>query len=177
MTDLSKYADAIFLLAEEESTLETVREDLSTVNTVIENSPEYARILDTPALPKEERLGLIEEAFGGLSEYVKNLLKMLSAAHNAFLFPKLYLAFMKLYNEKLGILEVEAVTAVALSESERAKLSARLREKTGKKISIKNTVDPSILGGVVLRYDSLQLDGSVKTRLEKIEDGLKRVVV
>lgn len=177
MTDLLKYADAIFLLAEEEGMLESVQKELETVNTVLRSNPEYSRILDTPALSKDERLKLIDAAFGTLGEYVQNLLKMLSTSHSTYAFPRLYSAFTKLYNEKKGIVSVEVISAVALTESERSKLKANLERKLCKKVEIINNVDKSILGGIVLRYDSLQLDGSVKTRLDNIERSLKSAAI
>ena len=177
MTDLSKYAEALFLLSEEEGVTDTVREDLATVNLLIKESPDYAKILDTPALFKDERTRLIDEAFGGLNEYVSNVIKMLCVEHNVYAFPRLYADFMRLYNDKLGIVEVEAVSATALTEEQRARIKEKLEKKLSKTVTVSNTVDESILGGLILRYDSLQLDGSIRTRLEKIERGLKSAVI
>ena len=56
-------------------------------------------------------------------------------------------------------------------------MKAKLAKITGKHIIIKNTVDPTILGGVKIRYSGIQLDGSVKTRLDKFEEGLKNTVI
>ena len=177
MTVLTKYAEALFLLSEEEGVTDTVREDLATVNLLIKESPDYAKILDTPALSKDERTRLIDEAFGGLNEYVSNLIKMLCIEHNVYAFPRLYADFMRLYNDKLGIVEVEAISATALTAEQRARIKEKLEKKLSKTVTVSNTVDESILGGLILRYDSLQLDGSVKTRLEKIERGLKSAVI
>ena len=174
---LEKYAQALFSLAEEENVMDKVFSDLCVVSAVLKESPEYAKIIDTPALPKEERLGLIDKAFGGLNEYVVNVLKMLCDGHNAYAFSRLFSEFTKLYNDKLGIVEVEAVSAVALTEGETERLKKALFTKLGKQVSIRNTVDKGILGGLILRYDSLQLDGSVKAGLEKIERGLKDAAV
>ena len=177
MTILTKYAEALFLLSEEEGVTDGVVGDLAIVNSIVKDSPEYAKILDTPALPKEERLRLIDEAFGGLNEYVRNVIKMLSAEHNVYAFPRLFAEFTRLYNDRLGIVEVEAVSAVALTERRKARIKERLEKKLSKTVVIKNTVEKEILGGLILRYDSLQLDGSVKTRLEDIERELKSAAV
>ena len=72
---------------------------------------------------------------------------------------------------------MEAVSAVSLTDGEKERLITTLEAKLSCKVIIKNTVDESILGGLILRYNSLQLDGSVKTRLERIERDLKTVVV
>ena len=151
--------------------------DLLLVNSALADSSEYAKILDTPALSKEERLSLADEAFFGLHEYVVNVVKMLCTSHNLYTFSRLFREFSKLYNEKKGIVEVEAVSAVPLNESEKERLSESLKAKLSATVVIKNVVDESILGGLVIRYNSLQLDGSVKTRLERIERDLKEVVI
>ena len=96
MTDLSKYAEALFSLCEEEGILEAVRADLDCVNRVLLESKDYARILDTPALSKDERHRLATEAFGGLNEYVLNIVKMLSSSHSLYAFDRLYRDFIKL---------------------------------------------------------------------------------
>ena len=177
MTDLSKYAEALFALCEEEGILDAVRTDLECVNSALLESKDYARILDTPALSKEQRHRLADETFGSLNEYVVNIVKMLCSSHSFYAFDRLYRVFMKLYNNKLGITEVEAVSAVSLTEAEKERLISALEAKLSSKVVIKNTVDESILGGLILRYNSLQMDGSVKTRLEKIERDLKTVVI
>ena len=177
MTDVRKYAEALFLLADEEGILQKVLDDLSAVNTVLSESPEYTNILDTPALPKEERFSLCEEAFGILNEYVKNVIKMLSSSHNTYAFSSLYKEYKRLYNEKCGIVEIEAVSAVARTESEKDRLAAALKAKLSKTVVIHNTVDKSILGGLIIRYDSLQLNGSVRRELERIEQGLRATAI
>ena len=112
-----------------------------------------------------------------LDEYVSNVIKMLCIEHNVYAFPRLYADFMRLYNDRLGIVEVEAISATALTEEQQARIKKNLEKKLSKTVTVSNTVDESILGGLILRYDSIQLDGSVKTRLERIERGLKSAVI
>ena len=85
--------------------------------------------------------------------------------------------YEELYDSARGIERVEAITAVALTEAQLTALTKRLNAMTGKRAVIKNTVDPTILGGVKLRYQGKQLDGSVKTRLDKFEAALKSTVI
>lgn len=177
MTDLTKYAEALFLLSDEEGVVSEVLEDLSVVNSVLNESPEYARILDTPSLSKDERLSLLESSFGGLNEYVKNVMKMLCQSHSVYAFSDLFTGFSKLYNEKLGIVEVEAVSSVPLTEEEKKRLEMALCSKLSKNVVLKNAVDKNILGGLVLRYGSVQLDSSLKMRLDSIKNELKKVVI
>ena len=177
MTEVGKYAEAIFLIAEEDGSLEAIYDDLKTVDAVLSSNPEYINILDTPALPKEERLGLIKEAFSSLSENARNLIGILTEKRIMHTFTKLFRDFTRLYNEKAGILEAEVVSAVALSDNQISSLAEKLSKKLSKKVVIKNTVDKTILGGMLLRYDSVQLDASVKSRLDSFASGLKKVTI
>ncbi len=177
MTDLKNYAEALFLIAEEDSCLELIKDELYTVNKVMCDSPEYANLLDTPALSKEERIRLADEAFAALSENVRNTVKLLTEKRQMYAFFGLYSAFTSLYNKKAGIVEVEVISAVKLSDEQISRLQKKLSSKISGKAVIRNKVDSSILGGIILRYDSVQLDGSVKARLDKLSKSLRDAVI
>ncbi len=177
MIDAKEYGKAIFLLAEEEGTTEAVMSDLTLVCDVMRKNPKYETLLDTPALSVQVRLGLIEEAFASLDENAKNLLKLLTEKHEMHKIKEIVKTACALYDEARGILRVTAVTAVSMTKKQRTALSAKLQEQTGKTIMMENIVDSSILGGVVLRYAGVQLDGSVKTRLDTLQKSLKELVL
>ena len=85
--------------------------------------------------------------------------------------------YMEHYNQDNGILPVTAITAIALTEEQSARLSEKLGRLTGKKIHLLNQVDPSVLGGVRLSYDGRRLDDTVSHRLDSIRDLLKNTVL
>ena len=175
MIDAREYAKALFLLSEEEGSTDTVLEDVRLVSEIFSKNADYVKLLDTPALTKAEKLSLIEDAFSSLHYCVKNLLKILCEKHLVHMFKDVVLSFNGLYDEHCGIERAEAVTAIPLTNKQKDALSAKLSEMTGKKIILKNTVNPKILGGVMLRYSGIQLDGSVKTRLDNFAESLKNL--
>ena len=175
MNGMNEYGNALFLLASEEGTVETVKGDLDIACTAIEENPDYIKLLDTPAVAKEERLSLINEAFCSLHYSVKNLIMMLCEKRIVYTLSDIRRSFSVLYDEHFGIERVEAVTAVALTEAQTEALTKKLVAMTGKTIVIKNTVKPEILGGVMLRYSGIQLDGSVKSRLDSFSESLKNL--
>ena len=176
--DLSlEYGRAYFMLTEELSLTEEAREDVLVLKSVLEGEEKYLPLLDTPALTKEERLALIDEAFGGLNVYLVNLIKLTSEGRCAYLLPKILEVFLSHYDESRGIVRVEAITAVRMTEEQIARLKARLEEKTGKRVNISNTIDPTLLGGVKLRYMGIQLDGTLKMRLDGLARSLGEAVV
>ena len=102
---------------------------------------------------------------------------LLAEKRLVFGFDKVLDAFSKEYDESRGIIRVEAVTAVLMTEKQRAALTAMLAAKLSGRIILTNTVDPSTLGGVKLRYLGKQLDGTVKTRLDGFAETLKTTVL
>ena len=177
MAGYNEYAKALFLITEEEGVTELALSDIKLVMQALQENPDYIKLLDTPAVSKSEKLLLIDEAFSGITQSLKNLLKILCEKHSVFLFSEIGKNYEAIYNESRGIEKVEAVTAIPMNEKQLEKMREKLEKMTGKKIIIKNTVDKGILGGVKLRYSGIQLDGSVKTRLNSFEKSLKNTVI
>lgn len=175
MAGRNEYGNALFLLAKEEGSYEVVKEDLEAARLALKENSEYVKLLDTPALKKAEKLSLIDSAFSSLNYSVVNLLKILCEKHLVYSFGDVVDTYSDLYDEYKGIERVEAVTAVALTDAQRKAITEKLHSMTGKNIVLKNTVDPAILGGVMLRYSGIQLDGSVKSRLDAFSRSLKNL--
>ena len=172
-----EYAKALFMLAEEEGTCEKVLNDLKVAVAAVKENESYLELLDTPALPKEEKLKLVDEAFVSLSETVVNLIKILCEKRSARLLPDVLKEYEALNDEKFGILRVEAESARPMTDEQIARLKEKLEKEKNKTVIITNTVNPDILGGLKLRFSGIQLDGSLKTRLDKLEASLKNVIV
>jgi F-type H+-transporting ATPase subunit delta len=177
MTVVSEYGKALFMLAKEDGKIDAILQDVKAVKEILTKNKSYVKLLDTPALKKEEKLAMIDEAFRAVDESVVNLLKILSEKHSVYTFGSVCATYSALYDEEMGIEHVEAVSAVPMTDSQLKLLSEKLARITGKKIMIKNTVDKKILGGVMLRYAGVQIDGSVKSRLDAFAESLKNVVI
>lgn len=171
------YGDALFSLAYELGKSDAVADDLEAVVTALRKAPDYVKLLDTPALAREERVALIEEAFGELDRDLVNLLKMLSERRLSYMIFKIRDAYIADCDEVAGIERVEAISSIPLTEAQTERLAERLAAATGKRIVVNNTVDPSILGGMKLRYMGKQIDGSLKTRLDGFEQSLKDLII
>ena len=177
MIDAKEYGKALFLLTQEDGTGDAVAEDMETVRKLLRENPKYEKLLDTPALTKEEKLRLIDRAFSSLHENVLNLTKILCEKHSVYQFSRVAESYAVLCDEARGIERAEVLTAVAMTQQQISALTARLCKLTGKTVIVKNTVKPEILGGAVLRYSGKQLDGSLKARLESFEKSLKDIVL
>ena len=177
MTDAKEYGRALFLITEEDSASDKVLSDVKTAESAFGANPDYAKLLDSPALSKSERITLVDKAFSSLDERLLNLIKILTEKREIHLFAKVAEAYYGFYDESRGIERVEAVSAVALTKEQTLAITKKLGAKFGKTFILTNKIDPSILGGIKLRYSGVQLDGSVKTRLDKFEQALKNTVI
>jgi len=172
------YAQALYDLAKDENLGKTILEELAVLKTVFVDTPQYSKLLSTPDIPKQERCGVLDEAFRGkVHPYVLNFLKILTEKDCIRQFPDCCDAYRGFYNEDNGILVVKAVSAVALTEAQKQKLTEKLSATTGKTIDLQCSVDAASLGGLRLSYDGKQVDGTVKNRLDTIGKLLKNTVL
>ena len=165
----SVYAASLFSLADEENLLSETMDELLALRSVFLENANYAPLLDSPTLPLSSRLSLIDEAFEGASEYVKNFIKILCEKKCTHLFSECVKNFEKLYNKKYNIENVTVITAFPLSEALREILTRKLSDDLEKKVILDLKVDESILGGLIIRTENSQTDASVRARLDAIK--------
>lgn len=177
MINAADYGRALFELAREEGSDETCLEEMNQVNRVLQDNPEYAKLLDSPALSARERTELVGTAFAGLGLYHLNFLKILCEKHAVRQYAHCVKAYRKLYDEAHGVLRATALTAVPMTKDQLDSLTAKLSGLTGKQAIVENRVDPAVLGGVQLRYERCQLDGSIQTRLDDLRRILRGAIV
>ena len=129
-------------------------------------------------MDKYQRCAIVDEAFRDkLHPYVLNFLKLLTQKGYAKLFPECVKSFRNAFNADNGNVSVVAVTAVALTTEQSARLTEKLEQVTKKSVLLENKVDAACLGGVRLDYDGKRLDGTVANRLDAISDLLKNTVL
>lgn len=172
------YGKALYELASDEKLSLPLLEQLRVLDRSFEQEPDFLRLLAAPNLSKEERCRILDQSFRGkVHPYVLNFMKILTEKGYMRHFSDCRKAFQALYNEDHGILVVTAVTAVALSADQSARLKAKLSGITGKTIELVNRIAPGCLGGVRLDYDGKQVDDTVAHRLDTIRNILKNTVL
>ena len=178
MIDAAAYGRALFELAAEAGQDETLGEELSRVCGLLEQNSDYVKLMDTPAVPTEEKLGLLRTAFGGAeNELLMNFLSILCEKRAFRCLPDCAAAYVAAGDEAHGRVRATAVTAVPMRPEQLRALTGKLAEITGKTVVLENTVDPAIISGVVLRCGSIQLDDSIKSRLDALRRGLRETIV
>ena len=174
----SVYGEALYTLALEESITGSLLKELSVLNQCFLENPDFIRLLSSPNLSKQERCAVLDDSFRGkVHPYILNFLKILTEKGYMKHFSNCCKAFEDHYNLDNGILPVTAITAVALTEEQTAKLSGKLSRATGKQVKLLNKIDPSVLGGVRLDYNGKRLDDTVSHRLDAIRGLLKDTVL
>lgn len=172
------YGQGLYALAKEESLEDAILQELTALQTAFAEQQEFLKLLASSNVPKQERLEIIDSSFRGKTQpYVLNFLKLLTEKGYIAHFADCCKAYRAQYNEDKGILQVQAVSALPLSDNQKTQLTDKLAAITGKKIDLVCKVDPSVLGGIRLNYGGIQVDGTVQSRLQAMEKRLKNTVI
>lgn len=171
-----RYAEALFQLGDEKNTLEQLSEELQVVQEVFQENEQIYTFLEHPRVNHEQKKQFLEEAFQGLQADVINTIKLLVERHRTLIIPTIVDHFNQMVNDAKGIAEVKVYSVRKLSDSEQQALSAKFAKRIGKKgINIDNIVDPSLLGGLKIRIGNTIFDGSVSSKLNRIEKNIVSV--
>ena len=178
MTEFSSgYGSALYDLAAETNTLDEILEQMKVISGVLRENPDFIKVLDAPMISKEDKLKVVDDTFRDkVNVYLLNFMKILVEKGAMHEFCNCAASYEKLYNKGKNIEKVVAVTAIPLNESLSTKLTQKLESVTGKTIVLENQVDPSCMGGIVLRLEDSQIDGSIKTRLEAIKSQMFSII-
>ena len=179
MTEVgSVYGESLYELAKEENLTKLIGEQLAAMQQAFHQEPGYIRLLSSPNLTKTERCQILDDSFRGkVHGYLLNFLKILTEKGYMRHFSDCCDAYTAHYDQDNGILRVNAVSAVALSDEQKDKLTQKLSKITGKEIALRTRIDPAVLGGIRLDYDGQRLDDTVSHRLDAIRDLLNKTVL
>lgn len=171
------YSEAVFELAKETGTADKIKEELDALAKVFEDAPELGKFLSAPTVTLEEKLAFIEKNFKErLSETAYNLLCVVTENGRAALIPAIAEDYRNRWYEMKNIAEVRVTTSVPLGDVLRTKLRSKLEAVTKKTVILTESVDPSIMGGIVINYGNTMMDGSVKSKLEAVQKQIKGVI-
>ena len=164
------YGGSLYDLAAEEKLDGLIMEQMIAIRQIFRENPGYLKLLGEPAIPEDERLKMIEEAFGGQAErYLVNFLKLLCERKILREFAGCCEEFIRRYNSAHGIAEAVVTSAVKLSETQMEALKAKV-------YPVQKT-DASVLGGLRVELEGVQLDGTVQSRISGISKKLNELVV
>jgi F-type H+-transporting ATPase subunit delta len=173
-----RYAQALYELADEHKAAEQVAADLSTFSALIAESPDLQRFIKSPAFSAEDQVKALVALLArvGISGIAANFLKLVAAKRRLFAVADMIADYNKLHDFAKGLSRAQVIVAEPLKDEHVTALKTALAELTGgKSVEIGVKVDPSILGGLIVRLGSRMVDGSLKTKLNSIRTRMKEV--
>jgi F-type H+-transporting ATPase subunit delta len=164
-----RYAAALFAEAQKTNTLIETGEDLKTVSMAVEQVPLLRTLLFQPVVPRERKQAALEAAFGDkIGAPTLAFLKLLLSKRRIEILAEINQEFQRLLRNFQNIATATAVTAIPLLPAEQQGIIATLESITGKKIELQTTVDPSVIGGVLVRVGDTVYDSTVRSELERL---------
>ena len=170
-----RYATALFELARDENSIDAVKADLDRFAAMLDESADLKRLVRSPVFAAEAQLkalsAVLEKAeITGVSA---NFLKVLTANRRLFAVSEVIRAFNALVAKFKGEATADVTVAETLSDKNLEALKAALKSVTGKDVTLDVKVDPSIIGGLVLKLGSRMVDSSLRTKLNSIKNAMK----
>jgi F-type H+-transporting ATPase subunit delta len=162
------YATALFEAAVDKGRLEAVREELDDFVTALHEVPELNALLRNPQLDPQTKAEALEAVLGDADELLRNFLRVITEKGRATQIEEIAREFQALYAAEQHVLNVELTTAYELSDAEAVRIVEQIEKASGRTVEATRSVDPKLIGGIVLKAGSLRVDSSVRGRLERL---------
>lgn len=172
-----RYAGSLFDLALQSNAVAKVEGDLATFERLLAGSADLDRMIKSPVFSAEDQFKAVSAIAdkAGIKGLVGNFLRVVAQNRRLFAIPGMIKAFRRIAADHRGEVAAEVTSAHALTAAQEAELKSALKGVTGKDVAIAVTVDPSLLGGLVVKIGSRQIDTSLKTKLNSLKLALKEV--
>lgn len=167
------YSEALYEIGLENNNLDELNNDVKQCRTVFEENPELVKLLASPVITNDEKIGVISSIFGE-SGTVRDFICVVTQKGRIGWFSDIAEEFRLKCSEHDSIAEMTVITSIPLKDAQREKLTKKLEEKSGKKIKLSEKTDPSILGGIIIEYGNTRIDNSIKGKLEAVARQLKQ---
>jgi ATP synthase F1 delta subunit len=162
------YARSLFEVARERDALDEVREQLGQFADALDENRDMAVFFFSPYFSTEEKKDGLKRMIEGAEPIFMNFLEALVERHRMPVIFRIRARYEELWDEENQLLPVQVTSAVELDDSTVASIGERVGEQTRRKVELSSTVDPEILGGIVLRVGNFILDASIKNRLNQL---------
>ena len=170
-----RYASALFELASENGSVSAVESDLEKLDASLNESSELQGVTNNPELSRQAQgaaIAAVAEHLG-VSDLTKNFLGVLADNRRLGSLGDMIAAFRMIASAQRGEVTAEVASAHALSEEQLATLKDKLTAREGRTVKLKPSVDPDLLGGLVVTIGSQRIDGSIRTRLNSLANAMK----
>jgi F-type H+-transporting ATPase subunit delta len=166
-----RYATAIFELVQEENVIDATERDFLALKTMIADSPDLHRLVHAPVFSSEEQARGMKAVLAAMqaSPLTTRTILLLAAKRRLFILSDVIRSFEKIVERSRGEISAQVTSARPLTDGQTSELKNILRTKLGREARLETKVDPSLLGGLVVKVGSRMIDSSLRTKL----DGLR----
>ena len=172
-----RYAIALFELADEAKALDAVASDLASLRDLIEGSAELRRLVASPAMDRADQGRAMASVLdkGSAHALTQKFVAVVCANRRLFVLPLMIRAYLAELAARRGEMTAQVSSATPLDDAQTAALTDQLRKVMGAKVQVEATVDPSLLGGLIVKVGSRMVDASLRTKLNKLQLAMKGV--
>jgi len=169
-----RYARALLDVATVQKNAEPVRGELRLAQALLADNPELARVLGHPGLPAEKRKAILAGvlAKAQVGELTRRLLGLLLERGLLPLLPEIERLYSQLWNAQRGVVAAEAVSAVDLEPAQAKALEAAIAKATGRGVELTTSVEPAVVGGLLVKMAGRVYDGTVRAQLRALRERL-----
>ncbi len=172
----SAYAEAVLDLAAKNAEEDKVLSELQLINVVFASDKDMHVVINHPAIRANQKKEVLKTVFGGkISVLTDNLINLLADKRRLDLLPFIESGYRELLNQRKNIVSALLTCSEPMADNNIANIKAQLTEHLGKRLELEVKVDPTLIGGVVLRLGDQVIDGSLKGRLKALEKTLMNV--
>ncbi|SFT11053.1 F0F1 ATP synthase subunit delta [Sphingobacterium wenxiniae] len=169
-TVASRYAKSLIDLAQEQNSLEAVKQDIEAVIVVLKSNSQLLAVLKNPIISGDKKNQVLNALFNGkISPVIVSFFTILVNKGRAAILLDIAQEFVREYNEVKGIVHATVTSAAPLSEANQTALQKQIAAEIKAEVVLKNIVNPTLIGGFVVRVGDRQVDASIAGKLNKLE--------
>ena len=172
-----RYASALFELAQEMKAADSVGANLDRFGAMIESSADLQSLIRNPAFTADQQVAAVNAVLAGskIDGLAAKFIGLVAAKRRLFALPGMITGFRQLQADAKGIVRAEVTVAEQPSAAQVRDIAAALRDTAGKEVEIDLRIDPSLIGGLIVKMGSRMVDASLKTKLNSIRLAMKEV--
>ena len=170
-----RYAESLFDLAKEENQVTQYLDDIKLVGEVLDSDPQIVQFFNHVLIENDKKIQLLDQSFkGNVDQYVLNFLKLLVQSRRIRYIDDIVKSYINLSNQYLGIEEGMIYTTYELTDQQIQDIEKAISQKENKKVTLKVSIDPSLLGGIKVQIANRIYDGTIKNKVEMLKKELLR---
>ncbi|MEZ5724789.1 MAG: F0F1 ATP synthase subunit delta [Paracoccaceae bacterium] len=172
-----RYALALFDVVKESGGIDQLSDQIAELGAALADSDDLRGLIASPLYSRQQQqdgIAAIAKKMG-LSTALANTLALMAQNRRLFALPQLLSRLQELIAEARGEVTADVVSAVALNDEQKQRLTATLAEKSGKTVKLNTRVDETLIGGMIVRLGSQMIDSSIKSKLASLQNAMKEV--